>query len=87
MYWERINIRISKSKNNIKKSVIYWFTSYILICIKDIMENQEFEQSLRDYPKQITNNSYLELLEKYFLSDKTNDLENKHKEWCNQISN
>ena len=51
------------------------------------MENQEIEQSLRDYPKQITNNSYLELLEKYFLSDKTNDLENKHKEWSNQISN
>ena len=52
-----------------------------------IMENQEIEQSLRDYPKQITNNSYLELLEKYFLSDKTNDLENKHKEWCKNISN
>ena len=51
------------------------------------MENQEIEQSFRDYSKQITNNSYLELLEKYFLSDKTNDLENKHKEWCNQISN
>ena len=30
------------------------------------MENQEIEQSLRDYPKQITNDSYLELLEKYF---------------------
>ena len=51
------------------------------------MENQEIEQSFRDYPKQITNNSYLELLEKYFLSDKTNDFENKHKEWCSQISN
>ena len=51
------------------------------------MENREIEQSLRDYPKQISNNSYLELLEKYFLSDKTNDLENKHKEWSNQISN
>ena len=51
------------------------------------MENQEIEQSFRDYPKQITNNSYLELLEKYFLSDKTSDLENKHKEWCNQILN
>ena len=51
------------------------------------MENQEIEQLLRDYPKQISNNSYLELLEKYFLSDKTNDLENKHKEWCNQILN
>ena len=51
------------------------------------MENQEIEQSFRDYPKQITNNSYLELLEKYFLSDKTSDLEKKHKDWCNQISN
>ena len=51
------------------------------------MENQEIEQSFRDYSKQITNNSYLELLEKYFLSDKTNDLENKHKEWCKRISN
>ena len=50
------------------------------------MENQEIEQSLRDFPKQITNNSYLELLEKYFLSDKTNDLENKHKEWSDRIS-
>ena len=58
-----------------------------LIRAKVIMENQEIEQSLRDYPKQISNNSYLELLEKYFLSDKTNDLENKHKEWCNQILN
>ena len=51
------------------------------------MKNQEIEQSLRDYPKQITNNNYLELLEKYFLSDKTKDLENKHKYWGNQISN
>ena len=58
-----------------------------LIRIKATMENQEIKHSLRDYPKQITNNSYLELLEEYFLSDKTNDLENKHKEWCNQISN
>ena len=51
------------------------------------MENQGVEQSLRDYPKQIANKTYLELLEKYFLSDKTSDLENKHKEWSNQISN
>ena len=58
-----------------------------LIRIKATMENQKIKHSLRDYPKQITNNSYLELLEKYILSDKTNDLENKHKEWCNQISN
>jgi len=49
------------------------------------MENQEFEQSFKDFPKQVTNNSYIDLLEKYFLSDKTKDLENKHKEWCKNI--
>ena len=51
------------------------------------MENHKIERSLREYPKQLTNNSYLELLEKYFLSDKLNDLENKHKDWSNQILN
>ena len=51
------------------------------------MENQEIEQSLEDFPKQVTNNSYIELLEKYILSDKTNDLENKHKEWSKHFSN
>ena len=43
------------------------------------MENQEIKQSLKEFPKEVTNNSYIELLEKYFLSDKNNDLENKHK--------
>ena len=51
------------------------------------MENQEIEQSLRDFPKQVTNKSYIKLLEKYFLYDKTNDLDNKHKEWCKNIPN
>ena len=51
------------------------------------MENQEIEQSLKDFPKQVTNNTYINLLEKYFLSDKTNDLEAKHKEWYKNISN
>ena len=51
------------------------------------MENQEIEQSLKDFPKQVTNNTYINLLEKYFLSDKISDLENKHKEWCKHISN
>ena len=51
------------------------------------MENQKIEKTLKDYPKQVTNNSYIELLEKYILSDKTNDLENKHKEWSKHISN
>ena len=51
------------------------------------MENQNLEKTLKGYPKQVTNNSYIELLEKYILSDKTNDLENKHKEWSKHISN
>ena len=51
------------------------------------MENQKLEKTLKDYTKQVTNNSYIELLEKYILSDKTNDLENKHKEWSKHISN
>tara|TARA_B100000212_G_C27244374_1_gene477404 strand:- start:56 stop:211 length:156 start_codon:yes stop_codon:yes gene_type:complete len=51
------------------------------------MENQETEQSFKDFPKQVTNNSYIELLERYILSDKTSDLEDKHKEWCKHISN
>ena len=51
------------------------------------MENQEIEQSFKDFPKQVTNKSYIKLLEKYFLSDKTSDLEKKHKEWCKNISN
>ena len=51
------------------------------------MEKQKLEKTLKDYPKQVTNNSYIELLEKYILSDKTNDLENKHKEWSKLISN
>ena len=51
------------------------------------MENQKDEQSLSYYPNQITNHSYLKLLEKYFLSDKTNGIENKQKECCNQILN
>ena len=51
------------------------------------MKDPQVEQSFKDFPKQVTNNTYMELLEKYFLSDKTNDLENKHKEWCKSISN
>ena len=50
------------------------------------MENQEVEQSLKDFPKHLTNYSYIKLLEKYILLDKTNDLENKHKKWCNDLT-
>ena len=51
------------------------------------MENQEIEQSLKDFPKQITNNTYIELLEKYFVNDKENDHKNKRKEWYKYITN
>ena len=50
------------------------------------MENNEIEHSMGDFSKQLSNNSYMELLEKYFLSDKVKDLENKHKEWCKDIT-
>ena len=51
------------------------------------MEISDSEQSLKDFPKQVSNNSYMELLEKYILIDKTDDLDNKHKEWSKFISN
>ena len=44
------------------------------------MENQEIEQSLKDFPKQITNNSYIKLLEKYIFIDQINDSDIKRKE-------
>ena len=53
--------------------------------IYEIMDNQEIEQSLKDFPKQVSNNNYIELLEKYILLDKTNDLDGKHKEWSNKL--
>ena len=51
------------------------------------MKNQKIDKIVKDHPQRITNNSYIELLEKYILSDKTNDLENKHKEWSKHFSN
>ena len=45
------------------------------------MDKQEVEKSLKDFPKQLTNSSYIELLEKYILFDKTKDLDKKHKYW------
>tara|TARA_Y100000589_G_scaffold178023_1_gene168666 strand:+ start:1472 stop:1627 length:156 start_codon:yes stop_codon:yes gene_type:complete len=51
------------------------------------MAHQEIEQSFKDFPKQVTNNTYIKLLEKYYLFDKTNDLDIKHKEWSNKLSN
>ena len=50
------------------------------------MDNQEIEQSLKDFPKQVSNNNYIELLEKYILLDKTSDLDEKHKEWSNKLT-
>ena len=49
------------------------------------MENKEIEKSFKDLPRKVTNNSYIELLERYILSDKANDLEHKHKEWSKVI--
>ena len=80
------NKKFTNLKILLKISKILDFHLKNLISIYVIMENQEIEQSLKDFPKQVTNNSYIELLEKYFLSDKTNDLENKHKEWCKDIT-
>ena len=53
------------------------------------MENQEIQQLLKDSLKQISNNSYIELLEKYILFERTNDLDyrrgvaNAVEDFCN----
>ena len=51
------------------------------------MEEFERNQSFRTFSETISNKSYLELLERYVLLDKTNDLDKKHKEWCNKYLN
>ena len=51
------------------------------------MEEFECEQSFRTFSETISNKSYLDLLEKYILLDKTSDLDKKHKEWSNNILN
>ena len=49
------------------------------------MENLETEQSFRTFSETISNKSYFDLLEKYVLLDKTNDLDKKHKEWSKKF--
>ena len=49
------------------------------------MENFESDQSFRTFTESVSNKSYLELLERYILLDKTNDLDKKHKEWSNNL--
>ena len=47
------------------------------------MEDFKADQSFRTFTETVSNKSYLELLERYILLDKTSDLDRKHKEWCN----
>ena len=49
------------------------------------MDREHKEQSFRTFSETITNSSYVELLEKYILFDKTKDLDNKHKEWSKNL--
>jgi len=51
------------------------------------MENFESNQSFRTFSETVSNKSYLELLERYILLDKTSDLDKKHKEWSNNFTN
>ena len=51
------------------------------------MKNFESNQSFRTFSESVSNKSYLELLERYILLDKTSDLDKKHKEWCNNLTN
>ena len=51
------------------------------------MEKQNFNENLNKASKEVTNTTYIDLLEKYFLLDKTEDLDKKHKEWSKHISN
>ena len=51
------------------------------------MEDFQNEQTFRAFSETVSNKSYLELLEKYILFDKTSDLDKKHKEWSNNYLN
>ena len=49
------------------------------------MKKKETKKSFRSGTYEISNNSYIDLLNKYFLIDKTEDLDSKHKEWSRNI--
>ena len=51
------------------------------------MEDFDNDQSFRTFSETVSNKSYLELLERYILLDKTSDLDKKHKEWSNNFTN
>ena len=51
------------------------------------MEKKRSEQNFNNISNEVSNFSYLKLLEKHILVDKTNDLEHKHKEWGKFLSN
>ena len=51
-----------------------------------IMKDFESDQTFRTFSENISNKSYLELLERYILLEKTSDLDKKHKEWSNNFT-
>tara|TARA_Y100000589_G_C27158205_1_gene631676 strand:+ start:1816 stop:1971 length:156 start_codon:yes stop_codon:yes gene_type:complete len=50
------------------------------------MKNRESNEFFRSYSKTISNTSYLKLLEKYILFEKTHNQDTKHKDWNKSIS-
>ena len=50
------------------------------------MQEKKFKDTSFIYSKEVSNYSYLELLEKHILFDKLDNLDNKHKEWSKVIS-
>ena len=63
------------------------FSYYKSVLEYKFMENFESDQSFRTFSETVSNKSYLELLERYVLLDKTSDLDKKHKEWSNNYLN
>ena len=50
------------------------------------MKDNKNRQSIRKRTNEVSNKSYLDLLEKYIMIDKTEDLDNKHREWCRSLT-
>ena len=66
---------------------LFFFSYQKYILNNKNMENFETDQSFRTFTESVSNKSYLELLERYILLDKTSDLDKKHKEWSNNLTN
>ena len=50
------------------------------------MKEKKIKDATVKYSREISNYNYIELLEKYILFDKLDNLDNKHKEWSKVIS-